>query len=82
VTRHDREERGHVADVIGGWHGRPAKPWNEWNERADENAMAKGTMESVPGGADAEKALRRLAQRGVVKLFNAIRVSFAVFAVF
>jgi len=39
----DKEEKNHIADVIGGW------------------------------GGDSERALRKVAQRGVVKLFNAIQ---------
>ncbi|KAI0320338.1 Rrp15p-domain-containing protein [Amylostereum chailletii] len=43
--RKDKEDKGHVRDVIGGW------------------------------GGESERALRKIAQRGVVKLFNAIQQS-------
>ncbi|KDQ20536.1 hypothetical protein BOTBODRAFT_124173 [Botryobasidium botryosum FD-172 SS1] len=39
----DREDKGHITDVIGGW------------------------------GGESERALRKVAQRGVVKLFNVIQ---------
>ncbi|CDO73490.1 hypothetical protein BN946_scf185013.g125 [Trametes cinnabarina] len=43
VEKKEKEEKGHITDVIGGW------------------------------GGEGERALRKVAQRGVVKLFNAIQ---------
>ncbi|KAL0951307.1 hypothetical protein HGRIS_008014 [Hohenbuehelia grisea] len=45
VERKEKEEKGHITDVIGGW------------------------------GGEGERALRKVAQRGVVKLFNLIQQS-------
>ncbi|EIW86799.1 hypothetical protein CONPUDRAFT_44036 [Coniophora puteana RWD-64-598 SS2] len=45
VEKKEKEDKGHVTDVIGGW------------------------------GGESERALRKVAQRGVVKLFNAIQQS-------
>jgi len=45
VEKKDKEDKGRVKDVIGGW------------------------------GAESERTLRKVAQRGVVKLFNAIQSS-------
>ncbi|KAI0652122.1 Rrp15p-domain-containing protein [Trametes meyenii] len=45
VEKKEKEDRGHITDVIGGW------------------------------GGEGERALRKIAQRGVVKLFNAIQQS-------
>ncbi|KAI0673407.1 Rrp15p-domain-containing protein [Trametes maxima] len=45
VEKKEKEDRGHITDVIGGW------------------------------GGEGERALRKVAQRGVVKLFNAIQQS-------
>ncbi|KAI9060571.1 hypothetical protein FKP32DRAFT_1732011 [Trametes sanguinea] len=50
VERKEKEEKGHITDVIGGW------------------------------GGEGERALRKVAQRGVVKLFNAIQQSQAASA--
>ena len=70
-TRHEREERGHVQDVIGGWGPRPAKPFSEWStDGADDDGVDRAA-----GGAEHERVLRRWAQRGVVRLFNAIRAA-------
>ncbi|EIM92596.1 uncharacterized protein STEHIDRAFT_164848 [Stereum hirsutum FP-91666 SS1] len=51
TEKKDKEDKGRVKDVIGGW------------------------------GAESERALRKVAQRGVVKLFNAIQQSQASAAV-
>ncbi|TFY55226.1 hypothetical protein EVJ58_g8383 [Rhodofomes roseus] len=51
VERKEKEEKGHIRDVIGGW------------------------------GGEGERALRKVAQRGVVKLFNAIQQSQAASSV-
>ncbi|KAH9898129.1 Rrp15p-domain-containing protein [Cubamyces lactineus] len=45
IEKKEKEEKGHITDVIGGW------------------------------GGESERALRKVAQRGVVKLFNAIQQS-------
>jgi len=73
ATKHEQQERGHVTDVIGGWTARPAKPFSQWSNYQDDVDQDE---ERTLGGAEAEKVLRKLAQRGVVKLFNAIRVNF------
>lgn len=69
--------RGHVRDVIGGWGPRPPLPFSEWESKAarDFEAAKRGGKLSVEEGetsAEREKRLRKLAQRGVVRLFNAI----------
>ncbi|KAF9462144.1 Rrp15p-domain-containing protein [Collybia nuda] len=48
VEKKDKEDKGRIIDVIGGW------------------------------GGESERALRKVAQRGVVKLFNTIQQSQAV----
>ncbi|KAI0778453.1 Rrp15p-domain-containing protein [Trametes elegans] len=50
VEKKEKEDRGRITDVIGGW------------------------------GGESERALRKVAQRGVVKLFNAIQQSQAASA--
>ncbi|RPD81907.1 hypothetical protein L226DRAFT_10987 [Lentinus tigrinus ALCF2SS1-7] len=50
VERKEKEDRGRITDLIGGW------------------------------GGESERALRKVAQRGVVKLFNAIQQSQAASA--
>ncbi|EGG10463.1 uncharacterized protein MELLADRAFT_60183 [Melampsora larici-populina 98AG31] len=67
--RHELQERGHIKDVIGGWTPRPALPFSEWL------VGRKGIEIEMVGGVGHEKVLRRLAQTGVVKLFNAIRAA-------
>lgn len=71
-----RAERARVTDVIGGW-GAPGQvlKTDEGDEReAEESEHFKEW--SLQGGAQAyEKRLRKVAQRGVVKLFNAIRAA-------
>ncbi|POY76442.1 hypothetical protein BMF94_0642 [Rhodotorula taiwanensis] len=68
--------RGHVRDVIGGWGPRPPLPFSEWESKAARNfEQAKRGGKLVDEGetsAEREKRLRKLAQRGVVRLFNAI----------
>lgn len=68
--KHERQERCHVRDVIGGWQPRPQRPFAEW--AGDDEAAA---IEGGKTTAELEKDMRRLAQKGVVKLFNAIRVA-------
>lgn len=74
--RRTRMDRFRVRDVIGGWGKPGALP--------SENAPADGSdaeEDAVDGGAGDfssklhERALRKVAQRGVVKLFNAIRAA-------
>ncbi|OAV91773.1 hypothetical protein PTTG_03749 [Puccinia triticina 1-1 BBBD Race 1] len=72
ATRHELQERGHIKDVIGGWTPRPAVPFSEWLVQGDRKWSEEG---AYVGGASQEKTLRRLAQTGVVKLFNAIRAA-------
>ncbi|SCV72372.1 BQ2448_3909 [Microbotryum intermedium] len=71
--------RGHVPDVIAGWGARPPLPFSLWESnsareferarRGGDSSLAEVVVES---GAEREKRLRKLAQRGVVRLFNAI----------
>jgi len=76
ANRHEREERGHVSDVIAGWTARPNVPFSQWNRIDESNATAVATTsEHAAGGADKERELRRLAQRGAVRLFNAIKAA-------
>ncbi|KAH9452149.1 hypothetical protein MJO28_008998 [Puccinia striiformis f. sp. tritici] len=72
ATRHELQERGHIKDVIGGWTPRPAVPFSEWLVQGNRKWSDEG---AYVGGASQETTLRRLAQTGVVKLFNAIRAA-------
>ena len=78
-----REERCHVKDVIGGW-GAPGVPPPMEDEDGNiiETAPATGDEAerlqefATQGGSQMyERKLRKVAQRGVVKLFNAIRAA-------
>lgn len=60
-----------MKDVIAGWKARPNVPFSEWSS-VD---VTDDKVEYAIGGADKEKELRRLAQRGVVRLFNAIKAA-------
>ncbi|GJN93576.1 hypothetical protein Rhopal_006633-T1 [Rhodotorula paludigena] len=74
-TKAQHLARGHVRDVIGGWGSRPPLPFSQWESesaRAFERARRGGNLEDDETGAEREKRLRKLAQRGVVRLFNAI----------
>lgn len=83
-TKSEHLARGHVRDVIVGWGARPQLPFSQWdNSNARSYSLARagtlsqglqGTGVEAEGetGAEREKRLRRLAQRGVVRLFNAI----------
>lgn len=75
--RHEQREHAHVKDVIAGWGPRPKKPFSQWTtqETSRDWVPPSDPDQFVPGGAEGEKVLRKLAQRGTVKLFNAIRVS-------
>ncbi|UZJ51336.1 hypothetical protein CBS101457_000656 [Exobasidium rhododendri] len=75
-----REERARVKDVIGGWGAPGQLPKTlEGNDKEEDDSddgdeqVKEWTMQ---GGAQGyEKRLRKVAQRGVVKLFNAIRAA-------
>ncbi|GAA6038267.1 hypothetical protein JCM8097_003912 [Rhodosporidiobolus ruineniae] len=76
-TKAQHFERGHVRDVIGGWGSRPPLPFSQWESQSArdfEAARRGGRLEAADEetGAEREKRLRKLAQRGVVRLFNAI----------
>lgn len=75
-TKANHLARGHVRDVIVGWGARPALPFSQWDSasaREFERAQnGEGSAQVTESGAEREKRLRRLAQRGVVRLFNAI----------
>ncbi|ORY80746.1 Rrp15p-domain-containing protein [Leucosporidium creatinivorum] len=80
-TKAQHFARGHVRDVIVGWGARPPLPFSLWEsksarefERAQrgEGPVGEGEGGKVESGAEREKRLRKLAQRGVVRLFNAI----------
>ncbi|GAA6059172.1 hypothetical protein JCM10212_005517 [Sporobolomyces blumeae] len=75
-TKAQHLSRGHVRDVIGGWAARPPLPFSQWESqqaRDFEAARRGGSLDDgVETGAEREKRLRKLAQRGVVRLFNAI----------
>lgn len=75
AQRHEREERGHVKDIIAGWTPRPNVPFSQWNKIDDATVEENANLEYAIGGAEKEKELRRLAQRGVVRLFNAIKAA-------
>lgn len=68
-TKYEILEKGHVRDVISGWGDVPDVRFRLWNQQTPGEGQTKA------GGQEGEKILRKLAQRGVVKLFNAIRVS-------
>ncbi|GAA94833.1 uncharacterized protein L969DRAFT_256279 [Mixia osmundae IAM 14324] len=71
-TRHQVAERGHVSDLIADWRPRPQRPFSQWTKKTE------GDLEQEELGvssAEQEKALRRLAQKGVVRLFNAVRAA-------
>ncbi|GAA5853772.1 hypothetical protein JCM8547_007443 [Rhodosporidiobolus lusitaniae] len=74
-TKAQHFERGHVRDVIGGWGARPPLPFSQWESKSArdfETARRGGKLDDDETGAEREKRLRKLAQRGVVRLFNAI----------
>ena len=78
ASKHEREERGHVSDVIAGWSARPNIPFSQWNRLEGESSSSSAQQASIEygqGGAEREKELRRLAQRGAVRLFNAIKAA-------
>lgn len=90
-ARRKREDRAHVTDVIGGWGapGEPPKT-AAGDEKPASATTTSVALETANGGEDElkirewlqqggaqgyEKRLRKAAQRGVVKLFNAIRAA-------
>ncbi|CAO1614939.1 unnamed protein product [Jaminaea pallidilutea] len=79
AERRAREERGRVRDVIGSW-GRPGQKPNGEGEGEEDGILAAGGAAddewAQSGGTKGyERRLRKVAQRGVVKLFNAIRAA-------
>lgn len=89
AKKHEREERGHVSDIIAGWTPRPNIPFSQWaklEKKPNNNDDGKGPTglveyfgdnvgEMSTGGAEKERELRRLAQKGAVRLFNAIKAA-------
>ncbi|KAN0063013.1 hypothetical protein ACQY0O_004176 [Thecaphora frezii] len=78
--RRAREERARVKDVIGGWGPPGVVPALDVagadGVKKDEDegeALREWTLEG--GSTGYERRLRKVAQRGVVKLFNAIRAA-------
>lgn len=80
-----REERCHVKDVIGGWGPPGVLPPLEDEDGniiptystvgPEEEAERLQEFASQGGSQSYERRLRKVAQRGVVKLFNAIRAA-------
>ncbi|TKY90597.1 hypothetical protein EX895_000595 [Sporisorium graminicola] len=78
-----REERCHVKDVIGGWGAPGVLPPLEDEDGnaietypvAQDEAERLQEFASQGGTQTYERKLRKVAQRGVVKLFNAIRAA-------
>ncbi|CBQ67773.1 conserved hypothetical protein [Sporisorium reilianum SRZ2] len=78
-----REERCHVKDVIGGWGPPGVLPALEDEDgnvietypTAADDAERLQEFASQGGTQSYERKLRKVAQRGVVKLFNAIRAA-------
>ncbi|WFD01113.1 hypothetical protein MYAM1_003874 [Malassezia yamatoensis] len=69
--RHERQERAHVRDVIGDW----APPGVLPGQPIDSESASMQEYMDQGGGKGYERRLRKVAQRGVVKLFNAIRAA-------
>ncbi|KAJ1030305.1 hypothetical protein NDA16_001215 [Ustilago loliicola] len=80
-----REERSHAKDVIGGWGPPGVLPPLEDEDgniietypaiSAEDDAQKLQEFASQGGSQAYERKLRKVAQRGVVKLFNAIRAA-------
>jgi len=80
-----REERCHVKDVIGGWGPPGVLPPLEDEDgnliptystlSPEDEAEKLQEFASQGGSTTYERRLRKVAQRGVVKLFNAIRAA-------
>lgn len=78
-AKRKRADRARVIDVIGGW-GPPGQPPKtaDGSEKGELNEEESDDIREwrLQGGAQGyEKKLRKVAQRGVVKLFNAIRAA-------
>lgn len=81
--RRRREERSHVKDVIGGWGPPGVLPALEDEDgnvmetmrNAEDDVERLQEFASQGGSQSYERKLRKVAQRGVVKLFNAIRAA-------
>lgn len=74
-TKASHLARGHVRDVIAGWGARPLVAFSLWDSKSArqfERAQRAPDAPAQETGAEREKRLRKLAQRGVVRLFNAI----------
>ena len=68
--RRAQEERGRIKDVIGDWGAPGVAP----SQVPPDDARTSEWLEA--GGTKGyERKLRKVAQRGVVKLFNAIRAA-------
>ncbi|CEH19122.1 hypothetical protein CBOM_05795 [Ceraceosorus bombacis] len=72
-ARKERQERARVKDVISGW-GAPGLPPGVTPDLNSQKEMAEAWIKDG-GAAGRERKLRKVAQRGVVKLFNAIRAA-------
>lgn len=70
--RKEREERAHIKDVIGDW-GPPGSL--SYAGYAPLSGPALDAWTEQGGAKGYERRLRKTAQRGVVKLFNAIRAA-------
>ncbi|EST09985.1 Protein of unknown function DUF1665 [Kalmanozyma brasiliensis GHG001] len=77
-----REERSHIKDVIGGWGPPGVLPALEDEDGniietfyAENDEQRLEEFASQGGSQVYERKLRKVAQRGVVKLFNAIRAA-------
>ena len=70
--RKEREERAHIKDVIGEW-GPPGSL--SYAGHAPLSGPALDAWTEQGGAKGYERRLRKTAQRGVVKLFNAIRAA-------
>ncbi|WFD34239.1 hypothetical protein MCUN1_001076 [Malassezia cuniculi] len=69
LERRVRQERAHVRDVIGEWGPPGVLPGRTPDEATQQAFLEQG------GTKGYERRLRKVAQRGVVKLFNAIRAA-------
>ena len=66
-------EKGRVRDVLG--VGMIPTSLREGGNKGEDNAEGSGERESAREIMEMEKRLRKTAQRGVVKLFNAVRAA-------
>lgn len=72
--RKEREERAHIKDIIGDW-GPPGLLSYSETTQAPLSGAALDAWTEQGGTKGYERRLRKTAQRGVVKLFNAIRAA-------